>query len=467
MEIICTRPSCSKPRNFFPELDDETKIRTVQQRYCTNCGMPLLLADRYIPSRLLAKGGFGTAFLACDRYTPTMRPCVVKQFQAAGYLSEEELAVAHSLFEREALVLEQLGHKHPQIPNLYAFFTPIVPSSDRSSSEQYFYLAQEYIDGQDLAAELAVKGKYSEAEVKEILSEILKILHFIHQNNSIHRDIKPSNIVRDRQGVLHLLDFGAVKQVAKSGANQKKSTGVYSMGFAPPEQMSGSQVYPSTDMYALAATCISLLTGKPAEDLYDSFNHCWNWQPEAPHVSDRLAAILNRMLLPAPSQRFHSAEEVLQKLNSIFPISTPFIIPNTAKKSAAIKHHPAPPPRPKFLADPRFSLIEILSSAAFTGFEGALLYVGLVNLLSLSGISIGILGMTMGGLIFAQSRRIIEKIDLIIIAGLSTALIFFLPILQGGLMMQVILVIASMSAAGAIAITAFFRLIYRLLTRLL
>ena len=150
MEIICTRPSCSKPRNFFPELDDETKIRTVQQRYCTNCGMPLLLADRYIPSRLLAKGGFGTAFLACDRYTPTMRPCVVKQFQAAGYLSEEELAVAHSLFEREALVLEQLGHKHPQIPNLYAFFTPIVPSSDRSSSEQYFYLAQEYIDGQEL-----------------------------------------------------------------------------------------------------------------------------------------------------------------------------------------------------------------------------------------------------------------------------------------------------------------------------
>ncbi len=53
MEIICTRPGCPNPLNSFGDLDNEAKIRTVQQRYCSTCGMPLLLADRYIPSKLL------------------------------------------------------------------------------------------------------------------------------------------------------------------------------------------------------------------------------------------------------------------------------------------------------------------------------------------------------------------------------------------------------------------------------
>jgi hypothetical protein len=81
MEIICTRPGCPKPINFFSDLDIEAKIRIVQQKYCSACGMPLLLADRYIPSKLLVEGGFGAAFLACDRYKPKLPLCVVKQFK--------------------------------------------------------------------------------------------------------------------------------------------------------------------------------------------------------------------------------------------------------------------------------------------------------------------------------------------------------------------------------------------------
>ena len=158
MEIICTRPGCTKPRNFFGDLDNEAKIRTVQQKFCTSCGMPLLLADRYIPSKLLGQGGFGTAFLACDRYKPKMPKCVVKQFQPSGDLDAQEIVIAQNLFQREAVVLEELGYKHAQIPDLYAFFTPIVPNTRRTANEQYFYLAQEFIDGQDLEAELAAKG---------------------------------------------------------------------------------------------------------------------------------------------------------------------------------------------------------------------------------------------------------------------------------------------------------------------
>lgn len=462
MEIICTRPSCNRPRNFFSDLEDEAKLRTIQQRYCTNCGMPLLLADRYLPLRLLGKGGFGAAFLTCDRYTPTMRPCVVKQFQPSGNFNPEELAIAQSLFEREAIALEKLGNKHPQIPDLYAFFTPIIPTSDRQSEEQYFYLAQEYIDGQDLAAELASKGRYSETEVTEILTEILKSLQFVHSHNSIHRDIKPSNIMRNREGILYLLDFGAVKQIARGKGKQGRSTGIYSLGFAPPEQMSGAQVYPSTDLYALAATCINLLTDKPTEQLYDSYNQHWNWHSAAPDVSDRLKAILDKMLLSTPSERFQSATEVLQHLNSATAQNIPSPLSASIPPQQPSKPQKVVRSRPRF----NFSLGEILASAAFTGFEGALLSIATVSLLSVSGVSFGILGVALGGLVFAQTRRIIEKIDLMIIAVISVVVIFLMPILQGSLGVQTVLVVATMSAAGAIAITAFFRLVYQLLVRL-
>jgi serine/threonine protein kinase len=489
MEIICTRPGCTNPLNFFGDLDSEAKIRTVQQRYCKTCGMPLILADRYLPDKLLGKGGFGAAFLARDRYKPKMSWCVVKQFQPAANLDAQEFAVAQNLFQREALVLEELGHKHPQIPDLYAFFTPIVPNSQRTGEEQYFYLAQEFIDGQDLETELEAKGKFSEVEVTEILTEMLKVLTFVHDHNTIHRDIKPSNIMRNKQGVLYLLDFGSVKQIAAAGSNQRKSTGIYSMGFAPPEQMSGAEVYPSTDLYALAVTCITLLTGEPTEELYDSFNYSWNWRGYVPQTSDSLATILNKMLQSSPAQRFQSATDVLIAL-TVNPASTPTSkaksTTNSGKKnppnSSAVstisispnspstpvpstKLVPSSPPRQR--SQPSFSLLEVLGSAAFTGFEGGLLYIALTSALSVSGISLGIFGMAMGGLMFALHRRIIEKIDLLIFAGVTTALVLFVPGLHASLGIQSILVIAIISAAGAIAITAFFRLVYQLLSRFL
>lgn len=122
MEILCTRPGCSHPQNQFDDLDHATTLKTTQQRYCRTCGMPLILGGRYIPLSLLGRGGFGTAFLACDRHTTKLRQCVVKQFQPANNLEAKSLEIAQGLFEREAMVLEEIGTEHGQIPVLYAFF---------------------------------------------------------------------------------------------------------------------------------------------------------------------------------------------------------------------------------------------------------------------------------------------------------------------------------------------------------
>jgi serine/threonine-protein kinase len=476
MELICTRPSCPRPQNLFSDLDDPSTLKTVQQKYCTSCGMPLILAGRYCPMRLLGKGGFGAAFLARDRYTPTMRLCVVKQFQPSGNLNEQQLVVAQNLFEREAVVLEHLGNRHDRIPDLYAFFPLIAQNRLSGQEECFFYLAQEFIDGQNLEDELAVKRQFSEAEVEEVLLEMLKILKFVHENGSIHRDIKPSNMMRDRNGRLFLLDFGAVKQETVGSTPSGRSTGIYSMGFAPPEQMAGSQVYPSTDLYALAATCINLLTGKRPEELYDSYHNQWNWKAFAPTLSDRLAAIFDCLLQPAPKDRFQSAQEVLNAL-----VAQPSTPPPPPPQSGASTHlQPSPTPSGKSKKQPvpvapspaplaqrqPFALLEVLSSAAFTGFEGSLLYIAFASLLPSPSFSIGLLGMCLGGLIYAQYRRILEGKDFPILAVLTFALLL-IPALRGNLAIPAVAIIAVLGGAAAVAITAIFRLIYQILARFL
>lgn len=483
MEIYCTRPGCPRPQNFFADLDDRATLKTAQQKFCTACGMPLILVGRYLPSKLLGKGGFGTAFLARDRYTPAMRQCVVKQFQPSGDLSPQQLKIAQDLFEREAEVLEQLGSAHPQIPDLFAFFPLSVPTLQPGKEDQFFYLVQEFIDGQDLEKELQTKGPFSEAEALEVLKQILNVLKFVHKNGSIHRDIKPSNIMRDRNGRLFLLDFGAVKQVTSAVAAQPgRSTGIYSMGFAPPEQMSGGQVYPSTDLYALAVTVITLLTGKEAGELFDSYNNEWNWRKYA-QVSDTLAHVLDKMLLAAPNQRFQSAQEVLEALNpqpTPPPLPTPPPPPVTQPPiPPPVQQTPVnPPPVPStpvaISRRPRFSLLEALGGAAFTGFEGGLLLIAFTSLLKSPSISIGLLGMILGALIYAQYRRFIEGKDLPIIAVITLVTVMFIGPLHGSILPliktyspSIIIFAATIGGALAVAAYALFRLIYLVLSRLL
>jgi serine/threonine-protein kinase len=81
--------------------------------------------------------------------------------------------------------------------------------------------------------------------------------------------------------------------------------------------MSGNQVYPSSDLYALAVTVVELLTAKDprGDELYDSYNNQWKWRNYA-QVSDTLAAVLERMLSSTPNQRFQSAQDVLDALAS-------------------------------------------------------------------------------------------------------------------------------------------------------
>ncbi|ELR97262.1 serine/threonine-protein kinase [Gloeocapsa sp. PCC 73106] len=449
MKIYCTRPHCSGPENHFPELDQPEKLITVPQKYCSKCGMPLILAGRYLPQKILGEGGFGAAFLATDRHTRSQRKCVVKQFKPPTNLSPQQLKLAQKLFEREAQVLEELGDQHPQIPQLYAFFPLIV------EEEQFFYLVQEFIDGQNLETELETRGKFSPPEVLDLLKEMLNILKFIHEYEpsdpemkppTIHRDIKPANIMRDKKGKLYLLDFGAVKVTSRAIDPKKNPTQIYTPGYAAPEQTTVGEVYPCTDLYALAITCLVLLTGKLPSELYKNNRVTWRENIE---LSDKLGDAIDRMTKQDHEERFQSAQLVLD-----------FLVPSELVP-------PLPSEVPKVYT-PKFNLIQILSGAGFVGSQGTLLIIAIASFFPLP-ITLIISGILLLGLISGIYFRVLEKWDLITIPIISLGLVWLISplhqiLITHGLGKFFVAFFPILGAAGAIAATTLFLLVYKVLS---
>ncbi|MEO0457199.1 MAG: serine/threonine-protein kinase [Cyanobacteria bacterium P01_A01_bin.114] len=516
MQLYCTRPSCPRPLNHCADLDDRAKLRAAKQKYCTSCGMPLILRGRYLPEKLLGQGGFGTAFYARDRDTPTLRPCVVKLFQPPANLTADQLQVAQTLFNREAEVLENLGNQHPRIPDLYAFFPLVLPSRQTAGIEEFFYLVQEFIEGENLEQILERRGPLPEKTVKAILASLLEVLAFVHDHSHIHRDIKPSNIMHGSNGELYLLDFGAVKQV--TGATGGQSTGIYTTGYAPPELMRGGEVRPSSDLYSLAVTCIVLLTNKPPAELFDSDRNCWQWQSQRPLKDQAFADILNRMLQDSPNQRYRSTQDVLAALKQgLKRGSSPTgqgasptgqaagqtaslsSSPNTALQGGGHSPPVAPVPQPLSPSQPPLAppskptsppsksplstarppiwlrpLPEFLGGAAFTGFEASLLAIATASFLGTTWLGSGLWLALIGGLIVLQSKRILERIDLVLVAGGTLVAVLFLSPLRSSLLTLTtgspllgVVAIATLAALGLVAIALLFRLIYRLLSQFL
>ncbi|MBD2439784.1 serine/threonine-protein kinase [Nostoc sp. FACHB-110] len=206
------------------------------------------------------------------------------------------------LFEREGKVLKEL--QHPQIPKYQNYFCV---------EEQllWFGLVQEYIPAWSLK-ELLVQGKiFTEVEARKVAKEVLNILVYLHGLSPpvIHRDIKPSNLLLSEDGQIYLIDFGAVQDnAAKAGAT---FTVVGTYGYAPLEQF-GGRASAASDIYALGATLIHLLTGIAPADLpnLDSrlrFAHLVNLNPG-------FVRWLEQMTQPNLEKRFSSAEEALAVL---------------------------------------------------------------------------------------------------------------------------------------------------------
>jgi serine/threonine protein kinase len=294
-----------------------------------------VLGNRYEIVRELGRGGFGRSYLAIDR-NKFGEKCVLKEFapQVKGQL---ELAKAKELFEREAGTLYKLQHR--QIP---AFRELLRVNEGQSES---LLLVQEYIEGETylgrLNRRLGHQQVFSEAEIIEFFRDLLPVLDYIHKIGVIHRDISPDNIIyRDRDKLPILIDFGCVKEIAVTVvsrySNAKVETRIGKQGYAPEEQIMRGKVSPASDLYAIGATALTLLTGKDASTIYNPAEATWEWRKYV-KLSPELGAIIDRLLQHNPQHRYQSAAEVLAILpaNSKHPpleSSPPTLVANQAMR---------------------------------------------------------------------------------------------------------------------------------------
>ncbi len=285
----------------------------------------ITLNNHYRIVRELGHGGFGRTYLAEDAHRFN-EPCVLKEF-APQVQGSYALQKSEELFEREAGVLYKLQHN--QIPRFRELFR--VSISDRG----YLFLVQDYVPGQSYRFLLDARKRqglrFIEAEINQLLIQILPVLEYIHSLGVLHRDISPDNLIlRLSDGMPVLIDFGGVKQVAatveslfaEANGTPAPATRIGKLGYAPIEQMQMGIVSPHSDLYALAATVLVLLTGKEPHQLLDSQTLHWNWRGEC-SVSPNLSLVLDKMLAQQPSQRYSSAREVMLALSGNPPLQPP------------------------------------------------------------------------------------------------------------------------------------------------
>ncbi|BAY93474.1 MULTISPECIES: serine/threonine-protein kinase [unclassified Tolypothrix] len=269
-----------------------------------------VLQNRYRIIQILGQGGFGRTYLAEDqrRFNEL---CAIKELipTTTGTSVWEK---TQELFHREAAILYQI--EHPQVPKF----------RERFEEDQRLFLVEDYVAGKTYRAILserqAVSQTLTEKEVLQMLRSLLPVLAHIHSRGIIHRDISPENIIlRDSDGQPVLIDFGVVKELAtrlQSPNSTAPVTTVGKLGYSPSEQMQTGQAYPNSDLYALAVTAIVLLTGREPSELFDENQLTWNWQQWA-KVNPQFAQVLNRMLNYRPSDRYQSAADVIQALQSV------------------------------------------------------------------------------------------------------------------------------------------------------
>jgi hypothetical protein len=272
-----------------------------------------LLADRYRLVRALARHGGSATWAAED--SRTGEACVVKELSVSEVVragstehswDENDFTKLVDLFEREARVLANLDH--PGIPAFIDHFDLHVDGDRR------LYTVQEFVEGDTLQALVEGGRHFTEDEALRVAREVASLLGYLHGRSPplIHRDVKPSNIILGKDGRLHLVDFGSVRNIVEPGAMEGKTiVGTY--GYMPMEQYEGRAV-PQSDFYALGMTLVFLLshrdpTGIPRKGLSLDFRSYVS-------VSERFSRAIEWMIAPVPEERPPTAAAIVETLDS-------------------------------------------------------------------------------------------------------------------------------------------------------
>jgi len=280
--------------------------------------------EEFVIERVLGSGGFGITYLARD--VRLDRQVVIKENLPAQFCFRDthSLTVAprHSHgddvdnfrwslenFSKEAAMLASLDH--PGIVKVLRSFEALGTA----------YFVMPFVEG--LALDQLAKNRqgkpFSEDELRGLLERVLSALGYLHDRGIYHRDIKPGNLLITNEGIPTLIDFGSARQ----RLSERSMTVVESAGYTPFEQLqSRGNVGPWSDLYALGATMVKIMTGEAPPKTNDrSFGD--PWQPladraelEGKFSKDFLSGIDRSLKLPV-TERWQDAGAWLKALSSI------------------------------------------------------------------------------------------------------------------------------------------------------
>ncbi|MBO4487451.1 MAG: protein kinase [Bacteroidaceae bacterium] len=321
-----------------------------------------MLRGIYRIESYLSSGGFGNTYVATN--VEFDERVAIKEFFMKGVSQRDENQTTVSVsnhdnaqqfeeqrekFKKEARRLRKLRNDH------------LVSVHDLFEENGTAYYVMDYVDGENLGSVLKRKAQpLSEAEVWDILPQVLDALKTVHQQGIWHLDLKPANIMQDKDGVVKLIDFGASKQLNAKGGATTSTAVSYTNGFAPREQMEQNleKFGPWTDLYALGATLYNLLSGKrpplPTDIDDDTSANKHLALPLPAGVSDKMRNLVLWLMSTNRMQRPQSVEEIQAKLiekepdcaideETIYAGSKPK--PQDKKPQTAAKPRPQPQPQ--------------------------------------------------------------------------------------------------------------------------
>ncbi|MFF0542611.1 serine/threonine-protein kinase [Nocardia thailandica] len=266
---------------------------------------PGTIVGGYRIERVLGAGGMGTVYLAKHPSLP--RKDALKVLSAE--LSRDPEFRAR--FEREANLAA--GLDHPNIVSVY----------NRGEEHGQLWIAMQYVDGTDAAAELS-RDPHAMTPLRalRITTEVGKGLDYAHRRGLLHRDIKPANFLlssvddSDDERVF-LTDFGVAKST--DDATELTQTGSFlaTIAYAPPEQLNGSSLDHRADIYSLACSFYKLLTGQnpypAAQPALVMMGHLHEPPPQATRVNPGLPPAIDHLFARAmaknPAERFNTCRE--------------------------------------------------------------------------------------------------------------------------------------------------------------
>ena len=269
-----------------------------EERY--RFGSVLIRGHRCI--KQVGSGGMCTIFLAESERAGGL--VVLKVFNQVPDVSERIIGFDRFLQEYEIVA----GLKHRNIVQIY----------DLGVADDHAYIAMEHFPAGDLRRRL--KSPLSDVEAVEYLKQIASALEAVHSVGVLHRDLKPANLMLRTDRSLCLIDFGLAKanafDIDLTGAREIFGTPYY----MSPEQGHAEPIDARSDLYSLGVVFFEMLAGqKPytgASAMEVIYKHRRAQIPDLPPRHRRYEALVHRLLAKSPADRFQSARELLETLES-------------------------------------------------------------------------------------------------------------------------------------------------------